>query len=236
MRRVVTVICLLLAASWAEAARTPARACRKACAPLVSGICSAKGKALRTCRGRLVRECRRQGVAVCAIGLPTGGPGAVGTTPTTLPTGATTTTQPAVATTTTTVAGAAPTTTTTLASPPGVAGAWTFEGTLAQPGCSFDQTYAAITAALVVNQAGAVLGGTVEGAAAVGDVRADGWTFATLPDCRPVQGTAVSCCLSFSVTSGGVVSPSPAEGTATASCDDGSTCTARWAGSVARTE
>jgi hypothetical protein len=237
MRRVVAVICLLLVASWADAARTPARVCRKACAPLVSSVCPTKGKALRTCRGRLVRECRRQGVAVCAFGLPTGGPGDGGGSPTT------TTTVPAVTVTTTTVPGGGATTTTTASSttttltPAGaVAGTWRFEGTLAQPGCSFDDSFVAIVSSLAVSQAGAALSGTVEGAPATGQARADGWTFSTLPDCRPVPGTERSCCLTFSVASAGVTSPSPAEGTAAASCDDGSTCTARWAGSVARSQ
>jgi hypothetical protein len=225
MPRIVAVICLVIVASWAHAARTPGRVCRKACAPVVADVCPERGKALRRCRGRLVRECRREGVAVCAFGQPTGTP------PATLPV---TTTTVRAATTTTTVMGVVPTTTTTV--PPAlVGGEWVFAGTQVQPGCGFDESFAEIGATLVVAQGGAALNGRIEGAAAAGQVSAGGWTFATLPDCRPVEGTEVSCCLSFGVASGGVVSPSPAEGTATGSCDDGSTCTARWVGSLTRT-
>jgi hypothetical protein len=96
-------------------------------------------------------------------------------------------------------------------------------GTLTQPGCGLDESFAQIAADLAVSQVGATLSGTVEGAPAAGDVRADGWTFVTAPDCRPLAGTGVTCCLSFSVDSDGVASPSPADGTATGSCDDGST-------------
>ncbi len=229
MRRALAVLCLLVAASWVQAARTPKRVCRKACAPLVASVCPERGKTLRRCRGRLVRQCRREGVAACAFSRPTGGPGETPTLPT-----ATTTTTPAPATTTTTVTGVGPSTTTTL--PPAlVGGEWDFAGAQVEPGCDLDDSFLEIGATLVVSQGGPALTGHIEGAAAAGQVDAAGWTFATLPDCRPVPETPVSCCLWLSIVSAGVVSPSPAEATAAATCDDGSACAARWAGTVTRT-
>ncbi len=117
--RLVSVLLALLLVTSVADARTSARKCRKACKPLVTSVCPPKGRALRKCRKPILGECRRDGVAVCALGMPTDGAGDGGTTtttPTTLaPPLETTSTLAPLATTTT--APASPTTSTTVAPP-----------------------------------------------------------------------------------------------------------------------
>jgi hypothetical protein len=242
MGRLVALLAVLVVASVADA-KTPMPKCRKACKPLVSSVCPEKGKALRKCRAEVLRECRRDGVAACALGLPTAGPGDGTTTPTTtpgstttfttLPASVTTTTTPGSApTTTTTTPGSAPTTTTTTLPPPSVpavGGNWTFDGVLAQAGCNLNYD---IVSSLAVLQDGSTLYGTMEGRAAAGTVNATGWSFAW--NVGNLQAPDATCTQSFLVAVTGVTSPAAAEGTASASCTDGSTCQARWTGSVTR--
>jgi hypothetical protein len=227
LRSVSLLLAVLLLGSIAEA-RTALRVCRKACAPMVSGVCPPKGKALRKCRMPILRNCRRQGVAICALAFPKSGSDD-GTTTTTLPgdgSGPTSTTV------------SSPFTTTTL--PPAgvqvVAGVWTFDGTVAQHGCSLGASYDTIVSSLSVAQDARALSGAIEGAAASGDVGDAGWTFATRPDCRNVPGSAGQCCLTFAVGVDGFGSPGGADGTASARCDDGSSCEAHWTGTVKRAD
>jgi hypothetical protein len=229
-RLITLLLSLALVASAAEA-KTKLRVCRKACAPLVASVCPPKGKPLRKCRAPLIRDCRRQGVAVCAFGLPTSNPdtpppgdGSVTTTTTTT---STTTTLPDPSVTTTTL-------------PPdlaAVAGSWLFEShTIVGPACGFGEADDLIASTLAVRQDGAALSGTMEGTPASGVVTGDTWSFASQDDCRLVPATDEICCLTFRVDASGVTSPAGAQGTATATCSGGSTCAARWAGSVTRSE
>lgn len=231
-RCLVLVLAVLLGAQTAHA-KTPTRVCRKVCAPLIETACPVKGKALRKCRRSIVRDCRRLGVAVCALGLPTGGPGDGTTTPT-LPD------LPSTTTTTAPVAGGSTTTTTLPGQPPqavaAVAGAWIFDGTIAERGCGIGASFDAIVSAFSVDQRGSSLTGAMEGVPAAGAVGTAGWRFATLPDCRLVPDTRTSCCLTFSVAVTAFAPVSPADGTATAACDDGSVCESRWRGSVTRAD
>ena len=232
MGRLATLLlAVLLVASVADA-KTPMPKCRKACKPLVSSVCPEKGKALRKCRTEILRECRRDDVAACALGLPTAGPGDGTTTPTTTPGSTTTSTTLPASVTTTTTPGSAPTTTTpTLRQPgvPAVGGNWTFDGVLAQAGCNLNYD---IVSSLAVLQDGSTLYGTMEGRAAAGTVNATGWSFAW--NVGNLQAPDATCTQSFLVAVTGVTSPAAAEGTASASCTDGSTCQARWTGSVTR--
>lgn len=245
MGRLVTLLlAVLLAASVADAKKTPMPKCRKACKPLVSAVCPEKGKPLRKCRTGILRECRQDGIAACALGLPTGDPddgttmptttttpGST-TTSTTLPSVTTTTTPGSAPTTTTTSPGAASTTTTTTLPQPGVpavGGDWTFDGVLAQAGCNLNYD---IVSSLAVLQDGSTLYGTMEGRAAAGTANATGWSFAW--NVGNLQAPDATCTQSFLVAVTGVTSPAAAEGTASASCTDGSTCQARWTGSVTR--
>ena len=240
-RLVSFLLAVLLVASVADA-KTPLRKCRQACKPLVSSVCPPSGKALRRCRTPILRECRRDGIAACALGLPTESPGDGTTTPTTpgspptttsVPPSSVTTTVPGTSpvTTTTTLPGTSPVTTTTTLPPgvPAVAGAWTFEGTIVQAGCTLSYD---IESALSVQQDGSALSGTMEGRAATGTVTATGWTFAWSVD--NLEAPGATCSRSFVITVPGVTSPVPADATATASCSDGSTCEARWTGSLTR--
>jgi hypothetical protein len=233
IRCLALFLSLLVAVAVADA-KTPLRKCRKACRPLVQLTCPPKGKALRACRATLVRQCRRQGVEACDLGLATGGPDD----------GTTTTTTPDATTTTTTVGPGVTTTSTTLPGGATVAGSWVFEGAMSDDGCDFDASYDVIVSGLAVSQSGSTLGGTMHGDAdvvfldpasgtpAAGELRGGGWSFATFPDCRPTARGR--CCLSFVVEAASVASPSPAAGTAGASCDDGFACSSRWSGTVAR--
>src|SRR5262245_66253869 len=85
MGRLVSVFLAVVLVGAIADARTPLRKCRAACKPLVSSTCPAKGRPLRKCRTAILRECRHDGVAACAFGLSTGGPGDETTTPTTMP-------------------------------------------------------------------------------------------------------------------------------------------------------
>ena len=217
LRRVSLLLAVLLLGSIAEA-RTALRVCRKACAPLVSGVCPPKGKALRKCRTPILRDCRRQGVASCALAFPkNGSDGGASTTSTTVSSPFTTTTLPP-------------------AGVQAVAGMWTFDGTVAQHGCSLGASYDSIVSSLSVAQDARTLSGAIEGVAASGDVGDAGWTFATQPDCRNVPGSTGQCCLTFAVGVDGFGSPGGADGTASARCDDGSSCEAHWTGTVRRAD
>lgn len=227
MGRLVSVLLAVLLVTSIADAKTPLRKCRKACKPLVASVCPPKGKALRRCRTPILRECRREGIAACAFGLPTGGPDDGTAT-------STTTTTPAQATTSTTVT--SPVSTTTTLPPftgPSVAGTWLFEGVLAEAGCNFsDDEYHEITSALAVLQDGSTLSGTMDGAAAAGAVSATGWSFNWNDGYR--ESAEATCRRRFTVTATGPGSPTPADATATAICTDNSTCQARWTGSVTR--
>lgn len=228
MGRVTIVLLAFALLAPAAEARTKLRVCREACAPLVASVCPPKGKALRQCRRPLIRECRRQGVAVCAFGFPTSGTDG---TPGDGPVPTTTTT------TTTTVPDPSVTTTTLPPNVAAVAGAWTFEShTIVEPACGFGDADDLIVSALTVMQDVTALAGSMEGAPATGEVAGATWTFSSQPDCRVVPGTGDTCCLRFTVDAAGVGSSAPATGTATAACDDGSSCASRWAGSVTRSE
>ena len=221
----------LLVASVADA-KTPMPECRKACKPLVNSVCPDKGKTRRHCRSEILRECRRDGIAACALGLPTGGPEDGTTTPTTLPGSTTTTSTTLPSTGSTTTTGPAPTTTTTTLPPagvPAVGGNWIFDGVLAQAGCNLNYD---IVSSLAVQQDARTLYGTMEERAAAGAVDANGWSFSW--NVGNLQAPDATCTQSFLVSVTGVTSPAAAEGTATASCTDGSTCQARWTGSVTR--
>src|SRR5262249_4982244 len=198
LRSVSLLLAVLLLGSIAEA-RTALRVCRKACAPLVSDVCPPKGKALRKCRMPIFRDCRRQGVASCALAFPKSGSDGGGSTPTSPGNGS--------GPTSTTVS--SPFTTTTL--PPSgvqaVAGVWTFDGTVAQHGCSLGASYDSIVSSLSVAQDARALSGAIEGAAASGDVGDAGWTFATRPDWRNVPGSAGQCCLTLAVGRDGLAPP-----------------------------
>jgi hypothetical protein len=225
-RLVVLLLAVLMVVSVADA-RTSRRKCRKACKPLIAAVCAPKGKAHRVCRRKIVRECRREGVAACAMGLPVGGGDGTST-----PGSSTTTTSPSTGVTTTTVPGS--TVTTTTLPPPGVvavAGTWTFDGTIVQPGCNIAYD---IESTLAVSQDGAVLTGTVEGVPGSGTAGASEWTFGTAPDCRQVPGSTDVCCLEFAVDAAAATSPASAQAVASATCDGGSTCEARWTGTVTR--
>src|SRR5262245_48392003 len=223
VRLVSAFLAVVLVGAIADA-KTPLRKCRAACKPLVSSTCPAKGKPLRKCRTAILRECRRDGVAACAFGLPTGGPGDDTTTPTTMPGQSTTSTS-----VTTTTAPGATTTTLAPADVPSVAGNWTFQGTMVQPGCNLNaDTYHQISSALVVQQDGQALSGTMEGHAAAGAASASGWSF------EWKVGDGAPCTQRFVVDATGVSSPAAAEGVASATCNDGSSCQARWTGSVTR--
>ena len=233
MLRIVSLLLLTCLFVPVADARTPLRLCRKACRPLVSEACPQKRRALAKCRQVLLRDCRRQGVAVCALGMPTGTPG--DGSPTTTSPGddgfsPPTTTLPVV----TTTVPSSPVTTTTLPSAAhDVSGSWDFTGAIVQRGCGFDASYDTIESSLVVSQQGSVLSGSTEGAPASGQVSAGGWTFVTQPDCRQVPGSTATCCLTFSIDVDGFGSPATAQGTATAQCQ-GSMCQAHWTGSVTR--
>ncbi len=234
-RLAVLLLAGLLLAPSADA-RTPLRKCRKACKPLVSTACPAKGRALRKCRRGILRECRRDGIATCAFGLPTGGPGDGTTAPTptssTLPPSVTTTTTtlPGGSSTTATVPGSASTTTTLPAPVAAVAGNWGFAGALTQSTCStldYD-----IISSLAVQQDGATLYGTMEGRAAAGAAGANGWSFEW--NVGNLQAPEATCAQRFVITVSAATSPAAADATATASCTDGSACQAHWVGSVTR--
>ena len=220
MIRIVSLLLLACVFVPAADARTPARVCRKACAPLVSSICPSKGRVLGKCRRLIVRACRQEGVGVCAVGTPTGTPGGDGSTTTT-----TTVSPPLVTTTTTTIPATVPA---------DVAGTWDFEGGIVQRGCGFDASYDSIESTLVVSQQGSALSGTTEGATASGNVSGSGWTFTSAPDCRRVLGTTETCCVTFSVSVDGFASPATATGTAVQNCALGFICQTHWTGSVTK--
>ena len=225
MGRLVSALLAVLLVGAIADAKTPLRKCRPACKPLVSSACPAKGKLLRKCRTAILRECRRDGVAACAFGLP-GSPGDGTTTPTTMPGQSTTSTS-----VTTTTSPGATTTTLAPADVPSVAGNWTFDGTLAQPGCNLNVD---IESSLVVSQDAGTLYGTMEGHAAAGSVSASGWSFEW--NVGNLQAAGATCARHFVITATGVTSPAAAEGVAAATCTDGSSCEARWTGSVTRVQ
>lgn len=104
---------------------------------------------------------------------------------------------------------------------------------LAQAGCNLNDTnYHEIVSSLAVAQDGSTLDGTMEGRAAAGTVNATGWSFEW--NVGNLQAPGATCSQRFVVAVAGVTSPAAAEGTASASCTDGSTCQARWTGSVTR--
>jgi hypothetical protein len=226
-RLIAVLLALLMIVSVADA-RTSRRKCRKSCKPLISAVCPSKGKARRVCRRQILRECRREGVATCAAGLPTGGPGDGTFTPGST---TTTTTTPSTGVTTTTEPGTSVTTTTLPAGVVAVAGGWRFGGTVVQPGCNIDYD---IESTLAVSQDGAALTGTIEGVPGSGTASASGWSFGTAPDCRQVPDSTEVCCLHFTVEADGATSSASAQAVAGATCDDGSTCEARWTGTVTR--
>jgi len=220
MGRLVSFLLAVLLVGSVANAKTPLRKCRQACKPLVSSVCPPKGRALRRCRTPILQECRRDGIAACALGLPTDSPGDGTTTPTTPGSSPTTTTVPPSSVTTTLPPGV-----------PAVAGAWTFEGTIVQAGCTLHYD---IESALSVQQDGSTLFGTMEERPATGTVTATGWTFTWSED--DLQAPDMTCSRTFVVSASGVLSPVAAAATATGSCSDGSTCEARWAGSVTRVQ
>jgi len=80
-----------------------------------------------------------------------------------------------------------------------------------------------------VSQDGSTLYGTMEGRAAAGTVHSGGWSFEW-----NVGASGTTCTQGFVVAVTGAASPAGAEAVASASCSDGSTCQARWTGSVTR--